>query len=375
MSLHETTMGLEMNCKCISDNEFKLKELKHNYDKTKSSIELKHNSTTNFKKTLLKNNKIENKIEVVDNKIENKITWYEEQLIECENRRLDRIQAIRDKYEAKMEKEINEINNTAKSHRNSLQNGLDYQRKSKNIVIKDLSANIIEPSLGDIIDEEAYPVLIKLKCDIKKIEDELKEYNIERKYLVIANTNAYEKKEQSRLREIQLKELEEKRVEEEQRKRAIEQFRIQREQQNRQDEERWAKQKEENKEKERLENIKNEWNNKYFEPLSSDDKKKFKYVDYSPHKEKLRTMNNLDTIKKYINDTYKIVEKRKAFNKSISDEKFILSDEKYSFYFGLDYHIQDKIALLKTESKQRKEIDRLFEESKKDTTDSEDDNV
>ena len=361
--------------KKMSDIETSLKDLKHNYDKSKSAIELKHNSTTQFKKTIIKNSKIENKIESLDNKIDIIIKGFHDTITDNEKRRIDRIQAVRDKYEAKMEKEINDINNTANSYKTYLLTEIHKQESKKQFTIKDLSANIIEPSLGDIIDEEAYPVLVKLKCDIKRQEEEyneiVKEINIYRNKLEVA----YNKEKQNRLREIQLQELEDKRKEEEKRELEKEESRRRKEEEKRRDEERWAKQKEERIEKERLENIKNEWNNKYFEPLSSDDKKKFKYVDYSPHKEKLRIMNNLDTIKKYINDTYKIVEKRKAFNKSISDEKFILSDEKDSFYFGLDRNIQDKIALLKTESKQRKEIDRLFEESKKDTTDNEDDDV
>jgi len=382
MSYHETISGLEMNCKSISDNESKLKELKHNYDKTKSAIELKHNSTTQFKKTIIKNSKIENKIESLDNKIDIVIKGFHDTINDNEKRRIDRIQAVKDKYEAKMEKEINDINNTANSYKTYLLTEIQKQESKKQFTIKDLSANIIEPSIGDVIDEEAFPVLVKLKCDIKKLEDELKEYNIERKYLLIANTNAYEKQKQSNLREQQQQELELQYKQQQLLEKARQESKRQREEQNKRDQERWAKQAEERienekkeKEKEKQKAIIKEWNDKFYKPLSDDDKKKFSKLNYTPHKELLRAMDNLNDIKKYINDKYPIVEKRYCFEELIDNKKIVLSAEQRDYYYDLNLNEQDKIVALKTKTKQRDEIIRLYNESikEKEDDDEEDD--
>lgn len=360
----------EKNLDLLHKSQNKLKDLKHTYDKSKSVIELSKNSTTQLKKTLLKNIKIENKIETVDSKSDNVISHFQNQISDNQKRRLDRIQAAKDKYEAKLEKEINEINATCDSYHNYCVTQIESKNKLKQITIKDLSSNIIEPSIGDIIDEDAYPILVKLKCDIKKEEDEINrlQHEINENNREISAKKAH--KQQTYLREQKMEEERIKQEEQDKLEQAREESRRQREYQKQQDEARWERQTQERienekkeQEKEKQKALKKEWNNKFYNQLSDDEKKKFGSLTYSPHKENIRVMDDINSIKKYINDKFPIIQKRYDFEDLIDNKKIILNEKQRDFYYDLDLDSQDKIVALKTKVKQTQEIIRLYNES------------
>lgn len=368
LSMLENTS--EKNLDLLHKSQNKLKDLKHTYDKSKSVIELSKNSTTQLKKTLLKNIKIENKIETVDSKSDNVISHFQNQISDNQKRRLDRIQAAKDKYEAKLEKEINEINATCDSYHNYCVTQIESKNKLKQITIKDLSSNIIEPSIGDIIDEDAYPILVKLKCDIKKEEDEINrlQHEINENNREISAKKAH--KQQTYLREQKMEEERIKQEEQDKLEQAREESRRQREYQKQQDEARWERQTQERienekkeQEKEKQKALKKEWNNKFYNQLSDDEKKKFGSLTYSPHKENIRVMDDINSIKKYINDKFPIIQKRYDFEDLIDNKKIILNEKQRDFYYDLDLDSQDKIVALKTKVKQTQEIIRLYNES------------
>lgn len=358
------------NVDLLHKSQNKLKDLKHTYDKNKSVIELSNNSTTQLKKILLKNTKIENKIETVDSKSDNVISHFQNQISDNQKRRLDRIQAVKDKYEAKLEKEINEINATCDSYHNYCVTQIESKNKLKQIAIRDLSFNIIEPSIGDIIDEDAYPILVKLKCDIKKEEEAMNTLHNEINEINSEISKAHERQRQTFLREQQMEKERIKREEQDKLEQAREESRRQREYQKQQDEARWERQKQERIENEKKEQenekqkaLKKEWNNKFYNQLSDDEKKKFGSLIYSPHKENIRVMDDINSIKKYINDKFPIIQKRYDFEDLIDNKKIILNEKQRDFYYDLDLDSQDKIVALKTKVKQTQEIIRLYNES------------
>jgi hypothetical protein len=133
------------------DQEIILKDLKHTYSTSKKAIEDKINSATESRKNDKKNNKVESKISHLDAKTVAKIKYYEESLRQNEEKRFQEKKAIDDKcdkYSAYLtaQKEL-----------------LETQAE---ILVRDLSNNIIETPLYQEIDESAYPTLTKLKCNI-----------------------------------------------------------------------------------------------------------------------------------------------------------------------------------------------------------------
>ena len=358
------------NLDLLNKSQNKLKDFKHTYDKNKSVIELSKNSTTQLKKTLLKNIKIENKIETVDSKSDNVISHFQNQISDNQKRRLDRIQAAKDKYEAKLEKEINEINATCDSYHNYCVTQIESKHKLNQIAIRDLSFNIIEPSIGDIIDEDAYPILVKLKCDIKKEEDAMNTLHNEINEINSEISAKQARLEQTFLREQQMEKERIEREEQDKLQKAREESKRQKEYQDKQDEARWERQKQEKIENEKKEQEKQkqkalikEWNNKFYNQLSDDEKKKFGSLTYSPHKENIRAMDDINSIKKYINDTFPIIQKRYDFEDLIDNKKIIINEKQRDFYYDLDLDNKDKIVALKTKVKQTQEIIRLYNES------------
>ena len=358
------------NLDLLNKSQNKLKDFKHTYDKNKSVIELSKNSTTQLKKTLLKNIKIENKIETVDSKSDNVISHFQNQISDNQKRRLDRIQAAKDKYEAKLEKEINEINATCDSYHNYCVTQIESKNKLKQIAIRDLSFNIIEPSIGDIIDEDAYPILVKLKCDIKKEEDAMNTLHNEINEINSEISAKQARLEQTFLREQQMEKERIEREEQDKLQKAREESKRQKEYQDKQDEARWERQKQEKIENEKKEQEKQkqkalikEWNNKFYNQLSDDEKKKYGSLTYSPHKENIRAMDDINSIKKYINDTFPIIQKRYDFEDLIDNKKIIINEKQRDFYYDLDLDNKDKIVALKTKVKQTQEIIRLYNES------------
>ena len=74
-------------------------------------------------------------------------------------------------------------------------------------------------------------------------------------------------------------------------------------------------------------------------------------------------MDDINSIKKYINDTFPIIQKRYDFEDLIDNKKIIINEKQRDFYYDLDLDNKDKIVALKTKVKQTQEIIRLYNES------------
>jgi len=146
------------------------------------SIESKLNSITNFYNTTKKNSKVESKILSADTNIQIKLDGNEQRMRSNEEKRDRLLKEAESLYnielqriETKKNKSISKIENDYNEYRNYLISERSYIETKKDIVIKDLSSNIVTPSLGNTIDEDANPKLVKLKLEVTHLRKKAKE--------------------------------------------------------------------------------------------------------------------------------------------------------------------------------------------------------
>jgi len=301
--------------------------LKKNYEREKVAIEAKENSNTQLKHIYLKNTKVENKISSYDSNAEGKIQYYNEQIKQNEERRDRDIQTIRDRYESKMNAEINSINARADKYHTYIDTQRKLLENKKDNTIRDLSANIIEPKIGDVLDEDAYPKLSKLKYDIQleenKLPDLIKDEETWSKYQQYCSLRQQFVAQQEAQREADQLKREEERIREE----AIRQRAIEKAEQNKKDEERWKRQSEERMAKEKADEQKKSWKENVYKKLTDEYKKYYNAVD----KDTREQVMMLETVADVVNhfNTYKeALDKYIKFNNMDKD-----NEEAYNKYF------------------------------------------
>jgi len=138
-----------------------VEELKLSYRREKTALEAKLNSITNYNNVNKKNCKVENKMISYDTVTQSKLDYIDLQIQNNEEKRFREIAAVNTKCD------------NYKDYLLSQKRGLENK---KDIVIKDLSSNIINVTLCDEIDEAAYPKLTKMKITIEEEEKKVEEY-------------------------------------------------------------------------------------------------------------------------------------------------------------------------------------------------------
>jgi unconventional prefoldin RPB5 interactor 1 len=243
-----------------------LEKERKTYDINKTTIETKLNSLSVIKQVVSKNNKIVNKINITTQETERKYNNYNDQLEQLYSRKDKEKDIINKQYDNEMRKieekkrmELEKIEyeiKKAEEKRDRLLDKIDFDsnkyetylikekeklEKKTEMIITDLSSNIIEPS--DIIDEDKYPILTKSKETIKHLEQELEDLEKEildkdsiRQLEQVERIKAAKEEYDRRVREEEL-------AAEFERKKKSEELRLQREQEKQKDEERWEKQK------------------------------------------------------------------------------------------------------------------------------------
>lgn len=251
----------------IVKKEQHIAELKKHYSREKVAIEAKVNSATALKNSIYKNVKVENKISSYDSNADAKLQYYDEQIKLNEEKRTKDISNAREKYEvkinelkARMAAEFNDIDSRADKYQNYILSQRKIVETKKDNVIRDLSANIIVPNIGDSFDEDAYPRLTRLKHDIEVEEEELLELKKSKEekfnfWDMCCKRRDKALAEANRMRDLQLQRQEELRIQEARQAAAEE-----RERTRLADEARWERQKQERikaaKEKETEDNFK-----------------------------------------------------------------------------------------------------------------------
>lgn len=150
----------------------KYKQVKHDYERAKFAYEQKAQSNSAIAKIEHHNTKVELKITSKTSLIDEKIIRAEHAIEEIEERRANEIDAIRKKYEDRMNSEIAKVNTRCDGFKKYQQSIINNNKKLKGIVITDLSGNIVEPEAS--FDEKAYTVLNKMKYDLSIAEKEYK---------------------------------------------------------------------------------------------------------------------------------------------------------------------------------------------------------
>jgi hypothetical protein len=163
---------------CVITEMTHLDELKNTYNKTKDAITKKHNSITTAKKIIMKNAKISYKLGNINASTDTKIETFQQMINNSIKNRDNDINVIKEKYENKMKLEIAEINNKHDKNMIYYTSQMDCIKKKSETVTHDLSNNIIEESLYEEIDEDAHPILTKLKFDIEIQEKKIVDYTL-----------------------------------------------------------------------------------------------------------------------------------------------------------------------------------------------------
>jgi hypothetical protein len=336
-----------------------VEELKISYRKEKTALEAKLNSITNYNNVTKKNGKVENKIYSFDSVTQNKLDNIDQQIQNNEEKRFREISAINAKCDT-LKEALNAKCDTTKEYWLSMKRAIENK---KDIVIKDLSSNIIHPSLCDNLDEAAYPKLTKMTISIDEAERKIVEYNkTKMEYIKKADEAAIkrdarelrEQKEMRRLEEAAIAEkarlaFEKKRVENQ----IIQEQNYQKSLQNikkAEEEEQERLQEIENKKitrawiKNRLATLPKEYLD-YYDFMSGDMINKFK-KNLTPNEE---IIIYIDSIKEQLDNYitfYKHLEEK--------DEKM---NEKYHY---LDYKQRFEIAQIPTKIKKIEKIKELY---------------
>ena len=326
----------------ISHAEKFIKDLKKNYEREKAGIEAKVNCATAIKNSLYKNAKVENKINSFDSTTENKLQYFDEQIKLNEEKRSRDIQATKDKFEAKMNAEINDINARADKYENYINSQRKMLEAKKNTVIRDLSANIIVPNIGDTFDEDAYPRLTKLKFDIEVEEANLIELR-KTKELQLADYNrCFARDATNREHEARRVTEEIERAERTKVAMAREQLANQREASRKADEARWERQKQERIKAEAIKVAEEKFNKNVYSNLSAEYKQYYKHLTKEQRTD-LYDMT-LDDVNDYIGDVKdKLANYIKMERLSTSDDKYFKS-EIWDMYNDLPYDKRYEIA-------------------------------
>lgn len=281
-----------------------LEENVNTYNKEKLSIEAKVQSVTQFKNTIVKNTRVENKISSTDSSIENKINHFDEQIRMNEERRERDIKSIREKYETKMNSEIGSVEARCDKYDAYLKSQRKQLESKKECVIRDLSCNIVPTIIGDNFDEDNYPRLTKLKYDIdrfKKERDELDAENtlLNKRYLELLKKES-DQLQQQRLYEIRQEQREEERKNQEARERMAKQ----REEQNKADRERQNKNFERLYEQDqrqlKIEENRNHFRKNVYPKLSDEYIKYFSAIGSKTRIEDMRACETVEELIEYI---------------------------------------------------------------------------
>jgi len=188
-----------------------VEELKISYRKEKTALEAKLNSITNYNNVNKKNCKVENKIISFDTVTQNKLDNIDQQIQNNEDKRFREISAINAKCD------------TTKEYWLSMKRAIENK---KEIVIKDLSSNIMHPSLCDNLDEAAYPKLTKMTISIEEAEKKVEEYNKTKMEYIKKADEAEVKRDARELREQKEKRRHEEAEEAEKARLAFEKKRV-----------------------------------------------------------------------------------------------------------------------------------------------------
>lgn len=225
-----------------------LEKERKTYDINKTTIETKLNSLTVIKQVVSKNNKIVNKINITTQETERKYNNYNDQLEQLYSKKDKEKAIVNNQYEYEIKKAeekrdrlLDKIDFDSNKYETYLIKEKEKLEKKTEMVITDLSSNIIEPT--DIIDEDKYPILTKSKEIIKHLEQELDDLEKE----IIDKDSIRQLEQVERIKtakqEYDRALREEEAAAELERKRLVEQLNIQRELERQKDEERWEKQK------------------------------------------------------------------------------------------------------------------------------------
>ena len=210
-----------------------IESLEKTYEREKVSIDAKVNSNTQMKSTFIKNTKVENKISNCSTTKEEKLKYFDDTIKEQYEKLSSKSTIIRDMYENKMEREvealenkikevklkyemkiqleITDINQKAESYIGHLTRQRKLVEDKTDIIIRDLSANIVVQNIGDVFDEDAYPRLTKLKFDIQTEKDRLVKLQEEK-------ADALKKYEEANTRQLRFKQEEARELEREEKR-------------------------------------------------------------------------------------------------------------------------------------------------------------
>lgn len=164
----------------------KLEKERKTYDINKTVIETKLSSQSILNQVVSKNNKLVNKINLTTEESERKYNNYNEQLEQLYSRRNKEKDTINKqcdyeikKAEEKRDRLLEKVDSDSNKYETYLIKEKEKLEKKTEMVLTDLSANIIDPS--NTLDEDKYPILTKSKEIIKQLEEELeiveKEYS------------------------------------------------------------------------------------------------------------------------------------------------------------------------------------------------------
>jgi hypothetical protein len=315
-----------------------LEDMTHNYNKTKDAITKKINSATALKQTFHKNTKYANKITAIDSTNESKLQYLDKQIKENMDKCSSEISAIKAKYEAKIESEIALISAKTNNYHAYLVSQRELITAKKENQIRDLSNNIVEPTIGEELDEDAYPVLVKLKADIEKQKVVIADCRTTYAYMVEEDA----KKSEYRRQEAAAQAREEQRKAEEAHYNARLAEAARQKEQRESEELRAKKQNDERKRqaasvaasapeltKEELAQQKKDWKQKFYTQLSPQRQKVYDCLS-GFRKVRLYSKTNLLLIVKYLDEYANITLARHALEEKYYNEK---SDDYDPDYF------------------------------------------
>jgi len=226
----------------------KIEKERKTYDINKTSIETKLSSQSILNQVVSRNNKLVSKMNLTAEESERKYNNYNEQLEQLYARKSREQDTINKQYEIeikraeeKRDRLLEKVENDSSKYETYLIKEKEKLEKKTEILLTDLSANIIEPTNN--LDEDKYPILTKSKETIKQLEDELE--SIEKE--ILEKESIRQTEVEARIKEekyqYDMKIRQEEIEEQKQKNILIEQKRQEREAIKKKDEERWEQQK------------------------------------------------------------------------------------------------------------------------------------
>lgn len=342
-----------------------IKSLENTYEREKTAIDAKVNSTTQMKHMLIKNTKVESKISNTNSTKEEKLKYFDDTIKDQYEKLNTKSTAIRDLYDNKLEREIEALENKIKEVKlkyemkkqieltdlnqrtESYITHLNRQRKlvedKNDTVIRDLSANIIVTNIGDVFDEDAYPRLTKLKFDIQVEKDRLVKLQQAKAEAQKRYDDTHRRWTLSQQAEARERYNEEERKEEEKMRMLKQQREREREDQNYRDRLRQDERRKEMLLKEQAEEQSKSWKENVYKKLPAEYRKYYSLFG----KEERESMTELDLneVIKHI-DTLKplLINLQKLEDVYHTDDNKYFKDEVWDMYIHLPFKSRLEIA-------------------------------